>query len=218
MYCGISYDVYNTVVLSPVQSDGQQNEEYRKLQHNLDKITHYLAVNIDPELLAVRLYASEMITHSLVEEASMNTIAKSKRIRVLMSAILSLVELNSEKYSQFLNVLEDIKGLDELVHLLQWTPQITLFQNVIISHCFTLLLYTIIYILLLHVILLFHYYNIIQHCFTIFLYHTLLHHVIIPHCFTMLIPQYAIFISLKCVHVCVKIALVPFYYPIVSLE
>ena len=48
----------------------------------------------------------------------MNTTAKSKRIRALMSAILSLVELNSEKYSQFLNVLEDIEGLDELVHLL----------------------------------------------------------------------------------------------------
>ena len=106
-------------MLSPVQSDRQQNEEYRKLQHNMDKIIHYLVVNIDPELLAVRLHASEMITHSLVEESSMNTIAKSKRIRVLMSAILSLVELNSEKYSQFLNVLEDIEGLDELVHLLQ---------------------------------------------------------------------------------------------------
>ena len=60
-----------------------------------------------------------MITHSLVEEASVNAIAQSKRIRPLMSAILSLVELNSEKYEHFLNILEDIEGLDELVHLLK---------------------------------------------------------------------------------------------------
>ena len=104
---------------SQQQSDGQQSVEYRKLKHNLDKITHFLAVNIDPELLAVRLYSSEMITDSLLEEASMNAIAKSKRIRALMSAILSLVELNGEKYGQFLNILEEIEGLDELVHLLQ---------------------------------------------------------------------------------------------------
>ena len=101
------------------QSDGQQSEEYRKLQLNLDTATNYLAANIDPELLATKLLAAGMINRSLVEEAGMNTTAKSKRIRALMYAVLSLVELNSEKYGQFLDILEDMEGLDELVHLLQ---------------------------------------------------------------------------------------------------
>ena len=60
-----------------------------------------------------------MINHSLVEVVSVRTITKCERIRPLMYAILSLVELNSEKYGQFLDILQDIEGLDELVHLLQ---------------------------------------------------------------------------------------------------
>ena len=81
--------------------------------------TNYLAANIDPEILATKLLAAGMINRSLVEEAGMNTTAKSKRIRALMYAVLSLVELNREKYGQFLDILEDMEGLDELVHLLQ---------------------------------------------------------------------------------------------------
>ena len=104
---------------SQQQSGGQQSEEYRKLQLNLDTITYYLAANIDPELLAAKLFAAKMISGNLVEEASVTTITKSRRIRPLVYAILSQVELNREKYVQFLNILEHIEGLDELVHLLQ---------------------------------------------------------------------------------------------------
>ena len=85
----------------------------------MDTATNYLAANIDPELLAAKLLAAGMINRSLVEAASVRTITKSERIRPLMYAVLSLVELNSEKYRQFLDILEDIEGLDELVHLLQ---------------------------------------------------------------------------------------------------
>ena len=54
-----------------------------------------------------------------MEEASVSTIAPSKRIQSLVYAILLLVELNSDKYEQFLNILEDTEGMDELVHLLK---------------------------------------------------------------------------------------------------
>ena len=90
-----------------------------KLQSNFDVIIRFLAQNIDPESLADKLFASRLISHSLVEEVGVSAITKSKRIRLLMNAMLSLVELNSEKYREFMNILEAIEGLDELVALLQ---------------------------------------------------------------------------------------------------
>ena len=106
-------------MFSPVQSDGQQSSEYQKLQRNFDKVITYLAANMDPGTLASKLFARGMLSRSLMEEASVSTIAPSKRIQSLVYAILSLVELNSEKYEQFLNVLEDTEGMDELEHLLK---------------------------------------------------------------------------------------------------
>ena len=104
---------------SQQRSSGQQSEEYRKLQLNLDTITYYLAANIDPELLAAKLFSAGMINSSLVEHASVLIMPKSGRIRPLIYAILSQVEFNREKYEQFLNILEHIEGLDELTHLLK---------------------------------------------------------------------------------------------------
>ena len=103
----------------PQLPSGKQSSEYKTLKTRLDKIIDFLAVNCDPESLTDKLFAAGLINRSIAEEASMRAITKSQRIRPLVNTVLSLVEMNTENFGLFIQILEDIGGLDELVMLLQ---------------------------------------------------------------------------------------------------
>ena len=101
------------------QFNEQQKSEYKKLQNSFDTVVHFLAQSIDPEFLADRLFAAELINEGLVEKACVKTVVNSERVRPLVKAILAQVQINPEKYYAFISILHDIKGAEDLVQHLE---------------------------------------------------------------------------------------------------
>ena len=87
---------------------GPKTREYRTLQGNLSKIVDSLSATVDPGSLALKLHEVNLVTRSAVDSANIiYGMTPAQRIRPVLTAILSQVELNASKYHDFVVILEE---------------------------------------------------------------------------------------------------------------
>lgn len=87
---------------------GPKTREYRTLQGNLSKIVDSLSATVDPGSLALKLHEVNLVTRSAVDSANIiYGMTPAQRIRPVLTAILSQVELNASKYHDFVAILEE---------------------------------------------------------------------------------------------------------------
>ena len=83
-----------------------------------ENIIEFLSVNVDPEGLATELEIVGLINRDVREEAEVKTITTRKRIRPVMKAVLSKLELSEESADKFKNVLKKLAVLDDLLPII----------------------------------------------------------------------------------------------------
>ena len=69
--------------------------------------------------LAQKLRSKKLISEQVYEEAVNFAVVESKRIGCMIDAVLAKVQLNTEHYSTFIKILEEIGGMEDLIQLLQ---------------------------------------------------------------------------------------------------
>ena len=101
---------------------GTQTPEYQKLQGNFDTVISHLGDILSAEDLADRLFANGLITNGTredSEEASLSTVANTRKIRALIVAVLALVQFDPTKYKMFVTVLSTISGAEHMADFLR---------------------------------------------------------------------------------------------------
>ena len=84
---------------------------------NREKIVDFLSENTDPEGLAASLEGKGLINKAIKDIARVQTHTKPQRIRPMIDAVISKIELN-ENFDKFVEVLKTEGGLDELIELI----------------------------------------------------------------------------------------------------
>ena len=87
---------------------GKQSPQYKTLFDNSDKVISALADNNLANKLANTMKARKLIGRAVFEEATNAgpRVTESMRVRALITALLSKIELKTERYGQFLDILE----------------------------------------------------------------------------------------------------------------
>ena len=98
---------------------GTKSPEYQKLQENFDTVIYHLGAARVAEELADKLFAKKLITNETREEASLATNTDTKKMRVLIPAVLAQVEIEPANYHKFVQVLSGISGAEDIVRLLR---------------------------------------------------------------------------------------------------
>ena len=102
-----------------MKESGTQTPEYQKLQGNFDRVIHHLGAILSAEDLADKLFANRLIRNETREEASLSTVANTKKIRALIVAILTRVEMDPTNYKKFVTVLSTISGAEHMENFLR---------------------------------------------------------------------------------------------------
>ena len=98
---------------------GTQTPEYQKLQEKFDTLIHHLGAILSSEDLADKLFAKKLITSGKQEEASLSTVPNTKKIRVLVIAVLAKVQFDTANYEKFVTVLSNISGAEHMAEFLK---------------------------------------------------------------------------------------------------
>ena len=98
---------------------GTQTPEYQKLQGNFDTVIRHLGAILSAEELADKLFANRLITNGTREEASLSTVANTKKVRALIVAVLALIQFDPTKYKTFVTVLSTISGAKHMADFLR---------------------------------------------------------------------------------------------------
>ena len=69
--------------------------------------------------LANKLRSKELISEQVYEKGVNFVIVESERIGCMINAVLAKVRLNPKHYTTFIKILEEIGGMEDLIHLLQ---------------------------------------------------------------------------------------------------
>ena len=80
-----------------------------------DVITHFLSSNVSPGRFADTLRDQDFITEDTWRKAHIPFITNSMKIRVLIEAVLSRINLDARNYDKFIAVLKQYGGLDDLI-------------------------------------------------------------------------------------------------------
>ena len=78
-------------------------------------IVRFLSVNVSPESLANKLRSVGLISDDIWRQAIMPFASTPQRIRPLIDAIISRIELNEKNYDKFISVLEEFGSLEDLI-------------------------------------------------------------------------------------------------------
>ena len=98
---------------------GTQTREYKKLQETFDTVISHLGAVLTAEELSHKLFAAKLITNGTREQACVAGVANSKRMRILVVAVLAQVQIRSENYQTFLSVLGNISGVDDILDVMK---------------------------------------------------------------------------------------------------
>ena len=83
-----------------------------------ESIVEFLSCNVDPEGFATELEIIGLINKDIREEAEVATITTRKRIRPVIKAVITKLELNEENADKFKIVLKKFRLLDDLMHII----------------------------------------------------------------------------------------------------
>ena len=83
-----------------------------------DKIIHFLSANVSPDRLADTLFAAGLINDDIKAKALVTSITIPERIRPLVDAVVTRIELNAANYEKFITVLRQFK-LEDLITFIE---------------------------------------------------------------------------------------------------
>ena len=98
---------------------GTQTPEYQKLQENFDKVVRHLGAILSAEELGDKLFSNKLITSGTQADASLSTVANTKKIRALLVAFLAQVQFDPANYEKFVTVLSTISGAEHMADFLR---------------------------------------------------------------------------------------------------
>ena len=112
---------HSTDITDPTSAkiSGTQTPEYQKIQENFDTIISHLVAILSAEELADKLFLNKLITSGTQEDASLSTVAKTKKIRALIVAVLAPVQFDPTKCKKFVSVLGTISGAEHMADFLR---------------------------------------------------------------------------------------------------
>ena len=91
---------------------------YAQVNKEREKIIEFLAANVTPDGFATELEIVGLISKDVREEAEVMTITTRKRIRPVMNAVISKLELSEENADKFKSVLKKFMVLDDLIEII----------------------------------------------------------------------------------------------------
>ena len=113
-------DYSTSLPLVPTFSgSSKETEEYKRFFAQFDQLIEKLADANVVESLADKLENTQLITHECWEEACLKTITNTKRIRPVINAVKSKVEMDTANYYKFISILKEIPGLQCIIELLE---------------------------------------------------------------------------------------------------
>ena len=89
------------------------------MAENREKIIEFLSANVSPEGLANQLQIAGLINTDVVGKAAVTAIPVADRIRPVIKAVISKLELseeNAEKFKRVLNTLGVLEDLDQIIN------------------------------------------------------------------------------------------------------
>lgn len=95
-----------------------KSHEYCTVKKNFSDIIDHLAANVDPAEFAQILCEEELVSEAIVAGANVLGVQTPKqRIRPVITAVKSQIQLNASKYHAFVDVLQKVlPGLAETLH------------------------------------------------------------------------------------------------------
>ena len=84
-----------------------------------DIIIRFLATNVNPAGLADKLWISGLINEDIRDKALVVAVPVTDRIRPMIDAVITKIEVNVENFHTFIVVLRKMGGLDDLIHLIE---------------------------------------------------------------------------------------------------
>ena len=94
---------------------------YERVALNRDRIVRFLAANVSPGGLADKLLVAGLISEGVRETALVAGLPVSERIRPMIDAVITRIELNHAKYDLFISVLRQFGSLEDLVQYIETT-------------------------------------------------------------------------------------------------
>ena len=100
-------------------NSGRDTAQYRKVFSKFDVIVSFLATNSSPGTLASKLWIARLINKDIKNKASVLGIDDENKIRPMIDAVLSQIEMNTENYAKFIKILNDLGAMDDLVETIE---------------------------------------------------------------------------------------------------
>ena len=100
-------------------ASGKQTREYKKIQENYATLSSTLTNQVPPGDLGNKLFQAHLIGGDLNRAANKELTDEAVRVNKLLSAVHNQIELNSENFYKFIEILKDYKQLKELMKLLE---------------------------------------------------------------------------------------------------
>ena len=94
---------------------------YDRVALNRDRIVRFLAANVSPGGLADKLLVAGLISDDVRETALVAGLSVSERIRPMIDAVITRIELNHAKYDLFISVLRQFGSLEDLIQYIETT-------------------------------------------------------------------------------------------------
>ena len=83
-----------------------------------EKIIEFLSVNVNPVVLATKLEIIGLINSHVRELAELTTVPVSDRIRPVIKAVISKLELKEENADKFKSVLKNLEVLEDVLQII----------------------------------------------------------------------------------------------------
>ena len=90
-----------------------------KVFSKFDVIVSFLATNSSPGTLASKLWTAGLINKDIKNKATVLGIDDEDKIRPMIDAVLSQIEMNTENYAKFIKILNDLGAMDDLVETIE---------------------------------------------------------------------------------------------------
>ena len=87
---------------------GKETEAYQSIFSRFDQIISHLSDNVSAETLADKLYTAHLITPDSLREACHTGERNSNKMRKLLLAVLSRIELDANNYNRFMAILTEL--------------------------------------------------------------------------------------------------------------
>ena len=110
-----------TTSVTPDKS-GNNASQYKTVAENIDVIVRFLATKVNPQQLADKLNQAGLINDYIKEKVSdsMTGVTISEKIKTMIDAVLSRIQLKATNYDKFVAVLTQLGSLEDLIEYIAY--------------------------------------------------------------------------------------------------